>query len=222
MLELQSIQPAASVWPAQARLGALGQRQEVLGMATSQRLELAGPGELFEAEFTNRLEHAQAQLTVGGAHRSQQVLGHQRIDQVEDLALVADGCRRLEAAAADEDRQAAKQRLLVRLEQVVAPGDGVAQRLLAGRRVARAARQQLESTLERPEHRAWRRAVAMRAAASSMASGSPSRRRQISDTATAFSSFSAKSGLTALARSTNRRTASLAASADDASVRGVG
>ena len=47
-----------------------------------------------------------------------------------------------------------------------------------------------------------------RAAASSMARGRPSSRRQISATATAFSDVSAKSGWTASARATKSRTAS--------------
>ncbi len=48
----------------------------------------------------------------------------------------------------------------------------------------------------------------MRAAASSIASGKPSRRTQISATAGAFSFVTAKSDLTADARSTNSATAS--------------
>ena len=48
----------------------------------------------------------------------------------------------------------------------------------------------------------------IRAAASSMASGSPSRRRTISATAAPFAGVSMKSGRTAIARSTNSRTAS--------------
>ena len=52
-----------------------------------------------------------------------------------------------------------------------------------------------------------------RAAASSMASGSPSRRLQISAIARAFSLVSAKSGLDAAARSTNSFTAAFVASA---------
>ena len=53
-----------------------------------------------------------------------------------------------------------------------------------------------------------------RAAASSIASGMPSRRRQISATPGALRSVSAKPGKTAEARSMNRRTASFSASAE--------
>ena len=65
--------------------------------------------------------------------------------------------------------------------------------------------------------------VLTRAAASSMASGRPSRRLQISAIARAFSLVSAKSGLDAVARSTNSITAGLRASvSSDVVARGVG
>ena len=57
----------------------------------------------------------------------------------------------------------------------------------------------------------WGSSTRARAAASSMARGSPSRRRQICATAAAFSSPNANEGRTAWVRSTNNRIASLAA-----------
>ena len=62
----------------------------------------------------------------------------------------------------------------------------------------------------------------MRAAASSIASGRPSSRRQISATAAALPSVRAKSGRTARARSTNSATAGEAASSASGSAGGVG
>jgi hypothetical protein len=50
----------------------------------------------------------------------------------------------VERAAADEDGESAEQRLLLRREQVVAPGDSGAERLLTERQIARAAAQELE------------------------------------------------------------------------------
>ncbi len=70
----------------------------------------------------------------------------------------------------------------LRLEQVVAPLDRRAQRLLPGRRVARARGQQGQPPVE-PREELVRIQSATRAAASSIASGSPSSRRQISPTA---------------------------------------
>ena len=69
------------------------------------------------------------------------------------------------------------------VEQVVAPGDRVAQRLLARRQVARAAGEQRQPALEPGQQRPAGESSVIRAAASSIASGSPSRRRQISATA---------------------------------------
>ena len=93
------------------------------------------------------------------------------------------------------------------VEQVVAPGDRAAQRLLARGQVARAAGQQRQ-----PVARAARASPAggssrTRAAASSIASGRPSRRTQISATAGAFSFVEGevRAGPPARARRTARR-----------------
>ena len=98
-------------------------------------------------------------------------------------------------AAAGEDRQAREQPPLRLVEQVVAPGDRVAQRLLA-RRAGRARRRSAApSRLAEPRAGSPAGGSSLtRAAASSIASGRPSSRAQISATAGAFSSVSAKSG----------------------------
>ena len=107
----------------------------------------------------------------------------------------ADGLDRLEREPAREHRQAPEQRPLRRGQQVVAPVQRRAERLLARR----------WSSGPRPSasrKRSFSRATICstlrsrtRAAASSMASGRPSSRRQSSTTAGAFSSVSAKSGV---------------------------
>ena len=93
----------------------------------------------------------------------------------------------------------ANERLAAVVEQVVAPVDRVAERrpaplAAAGeqRRAARSSRPTIASGVS----------SFTRAAASSIASGMPSSRRQISATASAFSSVSSKLGLAACARST--------------------
>ena len=126
---------------------------------------------------------------------------------------VADRLGRLQRAAADEHRQPPEQRLL------------------AGRRAGRSSRRSRRAaSAGGPAGRARRRSAAaavapaapaapagesslIRAAASSIASGRPSSRRQISATAGAFSSVTAKSGLIAAARSTNSATAAYCDSA---------
>ena len=70
---------------------------------------------------------------------------------------VADGNGGLERAAAGEDRQAREQALLVGVEELVAPADGVAKGLMACRLVARAAAQEIEALVEPLEHRLRRK-----------------------------------------------------------------
>ena len=111
----------------------------------------------------------------------------------------ADGFRRLQREAAGEDGEAAEEGLLLRGEEVVAPGDGVAHRLVAGGLVARAAGEQLQgaTTVRLQALQAAPRGESMRSqgAANSIASGSPSRRAQISATVAAFSAVRAKVGV---------------------------
>ena len=128
-----------------------------------------------------------------------------------------DRLRRLDRRAAGEHREAREARLLVLVEQVVAPVDRRAQRLLARGRVAR--RRARARRARRPGGRRSRAGDSspQRAAASSIASGSPSRRRQISATAAALPSLSSKSGSCARARSTNSATASTPASVSGSS-----
>ena len=61
---------------------------------------------------------------------------------------VADSLGRLQRAAADEDAQPHERLALGRAEQIEAPADRGGERLLACRRVARAARQEVRLTLE--------------------------------------------------------------------------
>ena len=71
--------------------------------------------------------------------------------------------RGLQGEAAGKDRQAPEHRSLIRVEEVIAPGDRVAQRLVPGRRFAGAAHQQRQPRIQtrqerlRGEHLAARR-----------------------------------------------------------------
>jgi hypothetical protein len=111
---------------------------------------------------------------------------------------VADGFRGLERESAGEYGQPREQRPLALLQQVVAPLQRVPQRLLALRQVARAA-------------------------ASSIASGKPSRRTQSSATAAALSFVTTKPGCADCARRAKSRAAAQGArSSGDATRRGSG
>ena len=72
----------------------------------------------------------------------------------------ADRLDRVERAAAGEDGEPREQRPLGPGEEPVAPVQRRAQRLLAGRKIARAAGQELERLLEPPRHRVGRQQAA--------------------------------------------------------------
>src|SRR5438105_505368 len=110
-------------------------RAVVRGVAPPQLLALAELREALEREFTNRLEHEEA-----------------RADQRLDQARLADGADTVDCCLTDdvggpererarEDGESREEILQVGLQQVVAPLDRRAQRLLTRRRVACAARQ---------------------------------------------------------------------------------
>ena len=88
----------------------------------------------------------------------------------------------LEREAAREDAQAAEQRLLVRVEKVVAPGDRRVQRLLSRRQVGCAVLEERQAPVQPLEERVRRAGARTRAAASSIASGSQSSRVQMAAT----------------------------------------
>src|SRR5215217_7076589 len=88
--------------------------------------------------------------------------------------------------------------------------------------VARAGREHREP-VRQPRQERLRESTLMRAAASSMASGNPSRRRQTAGAGAALASVSAKLGETARARSTKNATAEASATAaGEAGERGSG
>ena len=111
-----------------------------------------------------------------------------------------DGLRGLQREAADEDREPAEEALLLGCQQVVAPGDGIAHRLLPRRQVARASGQQRQPVLKSREQRCGREHLdprrgqldGQRQPVQSAADLGNDRRRS--------ASVSAKSGLTACAR----------------------
>ena len=102
--------------------------------------------------------------------------------------------------------------LFIRRQEGVAPGDGIAHGLLALGRIAPRLRPAAASVAPAGRSRVGTGSAFTRAAASSIASGRPSSRRQISATAAALSAVNAKAGDTAWARSANSRTESRSAS----------
>jgi hypothetical protein len=108
---------------AQARLGVLGQPQEVLGVPAAGLLALVA--ELVGTERPDRLQHPVA----AGVDLNQRFVD-QPGQHVRRQA--ADLLRRGQRGSAGENRQALGHRALVLVEQVPAPGHHRAQRLVPG------------------------------------------------------------------------------------------
>ena len=179
-------------------------------MAVSDRRLLTGRGQSLQGEFPHRLQHQVARFAAWTVLLPQQALLHQRRHAVQDVdrQVVPAGDRlgRLQREATDKDGEPAKETLVLRGQQVVAPGDGVAHRLLPGGQVAPAAVSSGNRFSNRVSN-ADGGTTLTRAAASSIARGRPSKRRQMSRSTAALSGVRAKSPFTACARSTKSRTA---------------
>ena len=117
------------------------------------------------------------------------------------------GFRRFEGEAAGKDREGLEEPLLVGRQEVVAPGDRVAQRALPVGEIAGAAREDIEPAIE-PEQEGGGERTRVRAAANSIARGKPSSRRQISSTVVRLAPVMTKSGRIAFARWAKSATAS--------------
>ena len=106
-------------------------------------------GELLERVVADGVEHREARLAALAA--VDEAVVDERRQPVEEARHAADHLRVLERPAADEDREPREQPLLVLGEQRVAPVDRRAQRLLARRRVARAAAEHVEAAEAREQ-----------------------------------------------------------------------
>ena len=182
-------QPAQLVPAAQVGLGLLGQLQEAAGGGPGQRLVLTGRPAPLGAVGPDRLQHPVADPAAVALGRHHQRLVDQPGQQVQHLVdgqaagdgAGADPLHGLQGGPAGEHRQPPQQDLLVAAQQFPAPVDHGPQRLVAARDRPAAVGQEPERSSRRaatcPGERAWNRA-----AASSMASGRPSRARQIRST----------------------------------------
>ena len=162
VIGVQANQPGGPVVPSQAGLAPLSEVQETRRVSPPEVGLLAGRCQLLQPELADRLQHREARLAIRTFSLAQKALGGQRRHAVQHVEAersvrIADGLGSLQGAAADEDRQAAVERLLLGREQVVAPGDGVPQGLLAGGKIASAAGQEGKAASRR-----WRIACGVR------------------------------------------------------------
>ncbi len=118
---------------------------------------LAARVELLQRVLAHGLEHREAQLVRRRVDLLDQALVDERRHPVEDrqagvLAGIAHRLGGLEGAGAGEHREAAEQALLGVAQQLVAPVDRLAQRLLPHRQVGAAAGEQGQPPFEAAEH----------------------------------------------------------------------
>src|SRR6185503_20361417 len=128
-------------------------RQERGGVAALDGLALARRLELLGGELADRVEHPEAQAALDVLGPDEALVDEERqalddLDAVELGRRAADGLGAVELAAADEHGQAGEQAALARAEQVVAPRNRPAARLLALGQIARAGGQDAQLVLE--------------------------------------------------------------------------
>ncbi len=152
MLQLESLAPPPLVGAEQIGFRLFSQGQTPRRVASADGRLITAGRELLQAELPYGLEHQVARF---GAPllQAEQVRVDERGDALQRLELmigggVGDRQGSGEGAATAEDGQLLKQDLLRLRQQVVAPGDGVAHRLLPGRGVSAAGSQQRESVLQ--------------------------------------------------------------------------
>ena len=153
-----------------------------------------------EAHLGGRRFGLQHGFVFEAGQQFQDRLGRDAVARADGL----DGCQR---EAPGEDREPAEEDALPLREQLVAPADGRLQGPVARRLRGRWMAQQPERVVQ-PQGDLWGVRVRTCAAASSIARGMPSSRRQIRLISAALASVSAKVGRIAWPRSTKSRTLS--------------
>src|SRR5690606_33905035 len=117
---------------------------------------LAGvPGKALQRELPDRLQHREPWLA-GMPGEAHQVLVHERTQSLEkrDCALTIRDClRRVQAPSPCEDTGTPEDDALFLTEQVMAPGDCAAQRLLPIREIAGASGQQRQRPVQARQER---------------------------------------------------------------------
>ncbi len=154
MLVLEASEPRDLVAARELRLGLLRKRDEVLEVPPARLVAVARGREPLERVFAHDLEHREARLAGGGLALPHEALVDECAEPFEDRGVtVADGLGRGERPAAGEDAEPFEKLLRVGIEQVVAPVERHAQRLLMPWRITPAARQQLQPVSESRQQR---------------------------------------------------------------------
>ena len=154
--------PGSVNWLIGLRRAQLGKREKMGRVKEPGVAQLLRRFQLLQAEFAHRLEQLKTWLPLRSRDPLDERVVHQGDDRFQRLGfgqaqLPAERLGRGQGASTGEDRQPAEQPLLRRRQQVVAPGDGVAHRLLPLGKVAIAAGQQGQPAIEPVEQRADRK-----------------------------------------------------------------
>lgn len=152
-LAFEPVQPCHLVATQEFRLRSSGEVREVGTVRRGDRCRVRALCQSLPGVLTDRLEHAEARLTVGGLVAADEALVNKREEAVHDIQAergvrVADRLRRLERPATTEDRQPPEQGSVRRIQQVVGPIDRSSECLLTGRQVPGAAGQEGEALLK--------------------------------------------------------------------------
>src|SRR5688500_2583268 len=109
-------------------------------MASLQQPFLAAHIQPFQAELAHRLEQGKPRIATRLLSSTKLACIDERrppFQRVKITFSIADGVDRFQRAPASEDREPPEEGLLLRGEQIMAPGDGVAQGPLAGWGISR-------------------------------------------------------------------------------------
>src|SRR6266567_2846577 len=136
LLPLQAFPPYNLLRSFELRFCLLSKREIIPGMRPLTCCHLSTLTQTFQPILTNGLKHAEAWIPSFLLCLLHEALVDQRGNRMQHISLVIASTLtyrlyRFQCAATDEDREPPEEPLLFALQQVVAPGDGVAQRLLA-------------------------------------------------------------------------------------------
>jgi hypothetical protein len=153
----QTLEPLPLLVAREPCLRHLGEIAVVRGVGGPDGLGLPGRAQTVERVLADGGEHLESAAGAPAFRSPEQVLVEQAHQPAQHRGGFAaggtqDGLRRLDLPAPGEDRQTPEELLLVGIEEVVTQVDGRPQRPMARRRVAAAAREELERVLEPAQH----------------------------------------------------------------------
>src|SRR6266699_540606 len=165
MLALQGIELGYLCCTVEFGLRRLSETQEIARVCLLSSTGLTSFHQALQAELADRLQELQARCILLPGHLSQQALIQQRGDPFQDVCFriterLADNFGRFQGAATYEDGKVSKERLLLVIQEIIAPLDGLLQGLLAGRDIADGAGKEVLSLLQAREQGLRRKELA--------------------------------------------------------------